>query len=163
MFPAIDDLLPIAQVLKSYGTEGEVLISFLAAMPDDIDLNEPVFLIPEGLPVPFFIEDLQFRGPTKALVKFEDIDSMKEAEEIVNQKLYYPSDMCYSEEEDSLLGYTLLNQNGEKIGVITQVHDFSGNTCIEVKGSLIPFHPDLIIKQQKKGKKLTLNIPEGIL
>lgn len=162
MFPAVDDLLPIAQVLKSYGTQGEVLISFLAAMPDDIDLNEPVFLIPEGLPVPFFIEDLQFRGTSKALVKFEDIDSMKEAEEITNQKIYYPAHMCYSEESDSLLGYTLYNQSGEKVGIITQVHDFSGNTCLEVNGTLIPLHPDLIIKHQKKGRKITINIPEGL-
>ena len=92
MFPAVDDLLPIAQVLKSYGTQGELLISFLAAMPDDIDLNEPVFLIPEGLPVPFFIEEIQFRGTSKALVRFQDIDSMKEAEQIVGQKLYLPAE-----------------------------------------------------------------------
>lgn len=162
MFPAIDDLLPIAQVLKSYGTQGEVMISFLAAMPDDIDLNEPVFLIPEGLPVPFFIREIHFRGTSKALVKFEDIDSMKEAEEIANQKIYYPAHLCYSEESDSLLGYTLFNQDGEKMGIITQVHDFSGNTCIEVNGSLIPLHPDLIIKIQKRGKKIALNIPVGL-
>lgn len=163
MFPAIDNLLPIAQVLKSYGTEGEVMISFLPAMPDDIDLNEPVFLILEGLPVPFFMEDLDFRGKTKALVKFEDIDSIKDAEEIVNQKLYYPSEMCYSEEENSYLGYTLFDQDSNKVGIITQVHDFSGNICIEVKGTLIPFHPELVININKKSRKLTLSIPEGLV
>lgn len=162
MFPAVDDLLPIAQVLKSYGTQGELLISFLAAMPDDIDLNEPVFLIPEGLPVPFFIEEIQFRGTSKALVRFQDIGSMKEAEQIVGQKLFLPAENCYSDESDSLLGYTLFDQDGKKVGIITQVHDFSGNICVEVNGTLIPLHEDLVMDIRKKGKKIVMNIPQGL-
>lgn len=163
MFPAIDDLLPIAQVLKSYGTQGEVLISFLAAMPDDIDLNEPVFLLPEGLPVPFFIEELTFRGTSKALVKFSDIDTIKEAEELLNHKLYYPSHLCYDDKSDSLLGYTLLDQNGTKVGIITQLHDFGGNMCVEANGHIIPIHEDLILKLDQKRRKISVTIPEGLI
>ncbi len=162
MLPAIDNLLPIAQVLKSYGTEGEVLISFLSAMPDDINLEEPVFLIAEGLPVPFFMENLEFRGTTKALVKFEDIDSLKEAEEIVGQKLHYPSQLCYNDSSESVLGYTLFDQNGDKVGIITEMHDFGGNVCVEIKGKLIPLHEDLVLKIDPKRRTLQINIPSGL-
>ena len=34
----------IAQVLKSNGTDGELLISFFDIDPEDIDLQEPVFI-----------------------------------------------------------------------------------------------------------------------
>ena len=52
----------IAQVLKSNGTDGELLISFFDIGPEDIDLQEPVFIYFDGLPVPFFIRSFRQRG-----------------------------------------------------------------------------------------------------
>ena len=49
-------MTPIAKVLKSYGSEGEVLIGFRALLPEDIDQEEPVFVEFDGIPVPFFFE-----------------------------------------------------------------------------------------------------------
>jgi len=46
-------MLRIAQVLKSNGTQGELLVSFFDVSPEDIDLEEPVFVYFDGLPVPF--------------------------------------------------------------------------------------------------------------
>ena len=42
----------IAQVLKSNGVEGELLVSFIDFDPEDISLEEPVFVEFDGLPVP---------------------------------------------------------------------------------------------------------------
>ena len=61
-------MLRIAQVLKSNGTDGELLISFLDIAPEDIDLKEPVFIAFDGLPVPFYFESFQPRGTKRALV-----------------------------------------------------------------------------------------------
>ena len=44
----------IAQVLKSNGRDGELLVSFTGIDPEDIDLEEPVFIEFDGLPVPFY-------------------------------------------------------------------------------------------------------------
>ena len=49
-------MLKIAKVLKSNGTEGEIVISFLGILPEDIDTTEPVFIFFDGLPVPFYFE-----------------------------------------------------------------------------------------------------------
>ena len=51
-------MLQIAQVLKSNGTDGELVMSFREIAPEDINLKEPVFIVFDGLPVPFFIESL---------------------------------------------------------------------------------------------------------
>ena len=55
-------MLRVAQVLKSNGTDGELLISFLDIAPEDIDLQEPVFIEFDGLPVPFYFESFTPRG-----------------------------------------------------------------------------------------------------
>ena len=68
MSGASSDFLRIARVLKSYGTEGEILVGFREIGPEDLNLKEPVFIMFDGLPVPFFIESFQPKGSSKALV-----------------------------------------------------------------------------------------------
>ena len=72
------------RILKSYGTEGGVIIS---APEVDVEerANEPVFIEFDGLPVPFFIEEVTPRGGAKYFVKLEDIDSLEAAEELVGK------------------------------------------------------------------------------
>ena len=77
-----ENLQQIAQVLKSNGTDGELVMGFREIAPEDINLNEPVFIIFDGLPVPFYIESFAKRGNTKALVRLTDICSMEDVEEI---------------------------------------------------------------------------------
>lgn len=169
MLPAAKDLLPIAQVLKSYGTEGRTIVSFLYGVPDEIDGNEPVFLFFEGLPVPFFIETLERKGNNKAQVKFEDVDSLEQAEEIVGKEVFKRRESADEESDEDglcaedLIGFTLKNQYGKAEGIIEDIQDFSGNICLTLPGDrLIPFHEDLIISIDESSKIITLTIPEGI-
>lgn len=82
------NLLQIAQVLKSNGTDGELVMSFRECGPEEIDQNEPVFIYFDGLPVPFFIESLVRRGNKKALVHLTGICSLEDAEEIAGKAVY---------------------------------------------------------------------------
>ena len=108
-----DNLQQIAQVLKSNGTDGELVMGFREIAPEDISLNEPVFIVFDGLPVPFFIESFTKRGNSKALVRLTDICSMEDVEEIAGKAVYIEEDNLpeMSLEEDgyaALIGWTLL-------------------------------------------------------
>lgn len=151
------------KVLKSYGTNGEVIVSVSPSDPKDINLNEPVFIYFDELPVPFFIESLEEKG-NRFLVKFEDIDTLDDADNIVGK------DVLFSEEEENteetpVQGIYVYDQNGTKIGPITEFNDYSGNTCITVdhNGCAIelPYNEHLIIKTTKDS--ITLTIPDGLL
>ena len=87
-----DNLQQIAQVLKSNGTDGELVLGFREIAPEDINLKEPVFIVFDGLPVPFFIESFTKRGNTKALVRLTDICSMEDVEEIAGKAVYVEED-----------------------------------------------------------------------
>ena len=78
----------IAQVLKSNGTDGELVMSFREIAPEDINLKEPVFIYFDGLPVPFFFESFHKRGNSKALVHLTDIRSQEDVEEIAGKAVY---------------------------------------------------------------------------
>ena len=85
-------MLQIAQVLKSNGTDGELVMGFREIAPEDINLQEPVFIVFDGLPVPFYIESFSKRGNTKALVHLTDICSMEDVEEIIGKAVYVSKD-----------------------------------------------------------------------
>ena len=150
----------VAQVLKSNGTDGELVMGFREIAPEDINLNEPVFIVFDGLPVPFFIESFTKRGNSKALVRLTDICSMEDVEEIAGKAVYVEDDSLpeLSLEEDgyaALVGWMVLmpeipDQVGDdedaaepslpaltgnliEVGTITDFMDIPNNPCIEVE------------------------------
>ena len=175
-------MLQIAQVLKSNGTDGELVLGFREIAPEDINLQEPVFIIFDGLPVPFYIESFTKRGNTKALVRLTDIRSMEDVEEIAGKAVYVEDDQIpeMSLEEDgfaALVGWTLLtpeipDQVGDdmeviEVGEITDFIDIPNNPCIEVETEngavMIPLHEDLILSVDPEYQEIIMQIPAGLL
>ena len=175
------NLQQIAQVLKSNGTDGELVMGFREIAPEDINLNEPVFIVFDGLPVPFFIESFSKRGNSKALVRLTDIRSMEDVEEIAGKAVYIEEDNLpeMSLEEDgyaALVGWTLLTPVGEvstedfevaEVGEITDFIDIPNNPCIEVETEsgavMIPLHEDLILSVDPEYQEIIMQIPAGLI
>jgi 16S rRNA processing protein RimM len=157
----------IAQVLKSNGKDGELVMSFVAVDPDEIDLKEPVYIEDDGLPVPYFFESFQRRGNTKALVRLTGVRSLEDAEELAGRPVY-ADDGVYEEEEESFDGWELQDQDGRTVGRIAGCEDIPGNLCLAVETPsgnevLVPFHEDLLIEADADSRILRLTIPEGLI
>ena len=176
----------IAQVLKSNGTDGELVLGFREIAPEDINLQEPVFIIFDGLPVPFYIESFTKRGNTKALVRLTDICSQEDVEEIAGKAVYVEDESLpeMSLEEDgfaALVGWTLLTPVGDfstslemtedfevaEVGEITDFIDIPNNPCIEVETEngavMIPLHEDLILSVDPEYQEIIMQIPAGLI
>lgn len=164
-----NNLFQIAQVLKSNGTNGELVMSFRDIDPKEIDTQEPVFIYFDGLPVPYFIKSLNPRGTNKAIVSLNDVSSLKDAEELTGKAVYaYEEDYEYDDYGyDDLVGWTLLDKDGSKKGVISDFEDIPGNPCILVDTengqAMIPLHEDLILSVNEDLQELSMDIPEGLL
>jgi 16S rRNA processing protein RimM len=183
-----DNLQQIAQVLKSNGTDGELVLGFREIAPEDINLNEPVFIVFDGLPVPFYIESFTKRGNSKALVRLTDICSMEDVEEIAGKAVYIEEGQLpeMSIEEDgyaALVGWILLtpaeNFQSEieempeeepaliEVGEITDFIDIPNNPCIEVETEngavMIPLHEDLILSVDPEYQEIIMQIPAGLI
>ena len=156
-------LIQVAQILKSNGTDGEVLMGFRNIDPDDINLQEPVFIYFDGLPVPFFIEKLTPRGVSKALCRLTGIHSLADAEEIAGAAVYAdPSTLDREEDEEELDLDALVK---EAVGTVSGYEDIPGNPCLYIGPAavLVPLHEDLIVDIDEDSRSLTLVIPEGLL
>jgi 16S rRNA processing protein RimM len=166
--------------LKSNGTDGELVMGFREIAPEDINLNEPVFIIFDGLPVPFYIESFAKRGNTKALIRLTDICSMEDVEEIAGKPVYIEAENLpeMSLEEDgyaALVGWMVLTpENADdmdsdiyEVGEITDFIDIPNNPCIEVETEngaiMIPLHEDLILSLDPEYQEIIMQIPAGLL
>ena len=158
----------IGQVLKSNGTDGQVIISLYGIGTEDISGTEPVFIEFDGLPVPFFVSGICPRGTSRILAHLTDIRTLEDAEEIVGRAIYYPAD-SFEEDEgfQDFTGWTLLDPEGRKMGDVIALEPIPGNPCLEVetgKGTvLVPLHEDLVRNVDEEGKILVMALPEGLL
>ena len=180
-----DNLQQVAQVLKSNGTDGELVMGFREIAPEDINVKEPVFIVFDGLPVPFFIESFTKRGNSKALVRLTDINSMEDVEEIAGKAVYIEEDSLpeMSLEDDgyaALIGWFLLTPADPttdemtedemvltEVGEITDFIDIPNNPCIEVETEngavMIPLHEDLILSVDPENLEIIMQVPAGLL
>ena len=158
-------MLRIAKNLKSNGVEGGLLVS----SPDfDLrEIEEPVFIYFDGLPVPYFISACSQRGQNRFILSLTDIESLKDAEEVVGKDLFLDAEAeDFSEGElpmDYFEGWKVLDK-GRQIGLATRLEPIPGNLCLNVETAsgtlLIPLHEDFILSAQDG--VLSLDLPEGL-
>lgn len=154
-------MIQIAKILKSDGTDGGILIGVRDMEIGQIDLKEPVFIYFDGLPVPFFIQDLRKKGTAKAVVHLNDVVSLADAEEIVGREVYIEGEW-EDEDDDDFTGWKVLNR-GELVGEVTGMEPIPGNLCLYVGESMIPLHEDFIIDADPQARVLNLDLPDGLL
>ena len=172
-------LQQIAQVLKSNGSDGDLIFSFRNIDPDDFETEEPVFIFFDGLPVPFYIESFIKKGKAKAVVKLTGINTFEDASELEGKGVFSFKD-SYGEYDDDdfsmLVGWRVINQDGVYVGVVEEYMDIPGNPCIEVSVSeeykektpcsgtfMIPLHEDLILAVDEESKEIEMAIPSGLI
>ena len=171
----MDNLVRIAKAVKSDGTDGGLVISFLSMNAEDLEISEPVFVYFDGLPVPFFIESFTRKGTNKAVVRLNDIHNYDDAEELVRKDVFIEDESEYEDDTD-LVGWTVATVNaditgeesGKKaalpavLGKITDFLDIPGNPCIEVgtkNGAVtIPLHEDFIVSADYETRLMVWSI-----
>ena len=152
------------KVLKSWGASGQVVLSHPDIDPEDLKTQGPVFIEFDGLPVPFFIESLEIKG-NRCIVKFEDVDTLAAAEELVGREVTFAGED--EVDEDTLVGLQVRDSRSRRIiGEIVDFSDYGGNVVITVETAergevLLPLHEELIIGIH--GDVITLDIPDGLI
>lgn len=164
--PKTDHYFQIGQVLKSNGTDGQLLVGLRGVDVEDISEKELVFIFFDELPVPYFMTMDERRGVNKLLVHMTDICSLEDAEEIVGKGLYMVSDEDEQQQPD-LVGWTLYDQDGRLMGTVSAFEDIPGNPCLEIQTEssesvLVPLNEELVIDVNESARSLVMAIPEGL-
>ena len=182
MQASANNLLPVARVLKSFGTSGELLIRYAPDLQKGIDKKRPVFIYFDGLPVPFFIDTIQDRGKNQAILKLESIYSESLASELSGEFIFIEmlkegkaSGAKKSGKEElisfeQLIGFDILDKEGILLGVVKCFYDYPNNPCLGILKSghhvgetLLPLHEDFILHFDAKKGEIIVELPLGLL
>ncbi len=161
-----DKYYQLGEITKSHGVKGELSLKLdIEISEQELKSLESVFVIIDGIPIPFFIENLK-KHNNRFVVKFEDYDSIDKIDELVDCKVLvekinvpdYDSDLKLPD----LVGYKLLNYKSD-LGQIIDYTDFNNNTLFTLENDvLIPANVDFIIDVDVDNKVVYMELPEGI-
>ncbi|MFW5773320.1 MAG: ribosome maturation factor RimM [Tangfeifania sp.] len=167
------DCTKIGFIRKSRGVHGELVLEFEEQFEFSVEDATRFFLEIDGLLVPFFVAEngLKVKSAKTAFVNFEWVNSEKYAQRIVGADVYlFTSEIVDQPEETGLSqleGFTLFDKTKSKIGIISRVEDFSGNTVLAVGSGndeiLVPFNEDFLMAIDPEKRTLTLDLPEGLM
>lgn len=185
----LENPIVVAHIVKSYSTNGEVVVKLSNDLLEDLERKEPVFIYFDELPVPFFIEKFSTKGNSGATIKFTTVNDIERSEELVKRKIYIEASSASEEaleelaQEDMgsyLSGFILINENDQTVGRISNYFDYPNNPCIEViladgvksplsdsdennEPVLLPFQEQLIIAFDPQEGVIQMSIPTGLL
>lgn len=166
------EIVQVGNTQKPYGIKGEIILRFRKAEYADVD-TDFYFLEIEGIPVPFFIEEFTYSTDVTARVKFEEIDDEVAAARYVNCPVFLPRELIHSSTTqtdagwDFFMGFTIVDSNGEVLGVIEEVDESTMNVLFVVRDGkneyLIPATDDFIDEIDEGNQLITMSLPEGLI
>ncbi|MCZ8297272.1 MAG: ribosome maturation factor RimM [Flavobacterium sp.] len=166
------DCFYLGKIAKKFSFKGEVLLYLDTDQPELYENMESVFVDLGKNLVPFFIETAQLHKGDFLRVKFEDVDSEAEADEILGSEVYLPltalppleGNQFYFHE---IIGFAVEDQRLGPIGEIVGVNDTTAQPLFEIEWNtrqiLVPMIDDFIIEVNRAQKKIVLNTPVGLV
>jgi 16S rRNA processing protein RimM len=166
-----ENYFELGYIIKPHGLAGEVQVYIESETPEEYSELESVFVEINKKLIPFFIDSISINRK-KAIVKFEDVDSVENAADFSGKKLFLPAVALPELEEDQfyyhdIIGYTVVDAEKGPLGPIREVYENPGHDLlgIEYQGKevLIPIVDDFITKVDHQEKKMLVKLPEGLL
>ncbi len=164
----LQQLLPIGTFTKPHGLKGEIALSVTNDFDDE---NCDCIIVPiEGIPVPFFVNEIRGKGAETLLFTIDEIESAEQAKMLCGATVYVDKSLSASLGNDDdflavdmLVGFKLIDQQHGEIGVITDVDTSTPNTLLLIGDRMIPAADEYIVSLDEKNRIIEVDLPEGLL
>jgi 16S rRNA processing protein RimM len=167
-----EDCFYLGKIAKKFSFKGEVLIYLDTDEPELYEDMESIFVEFNKNLVPFFIENSSLHKNDFLRVKFEDVDTEADADEIINCEVYLPITMLPKLEGNKfyfheVIGFEIEDQRLGVFGKIVSINDTSAQPLFEVINGnveiLVPMIDQFLVKIDRENKKVIMNLPEGLV
>jgi 16S rRNA processing protein RimM len=167
-----EDCFYLGKIAKKFSFKGEVLIYLDTDEPELYEDMESIFVEFNKNLVPFFIENSSLHKNDFLRVKFEDVDTEADADEIMNCEVYLPITMLPKLEGNKfyfheVIGFEIEDQRLGIFGKIVSINDTSAQPLFEVINGnveiLVPMIDQFLVKIDRENKKVIMDLPEGLV
>jgi len=165
------DVIPIGQINKPHGVNGEMSFSFTSDIFDREDVPFFIFEV-QGILVPFFLDEYRFKGSTTGLMKLDGVTTEEQARTFYGSTIYLPKTYLEKVEDkeieaDYFAGFSLVDEEKGLIGIISEVDKTTENILFVIPKPndelLIPAGEEYIQEIDHEKKIIYVKLPEGLL
>jgi len=167
-----EDCFYLGKIVSKFSFRGEVLIKLDTDEPENYIKMESVFVDYNKNLVPFFIEKSSLHKTDLLRVKFEDVDSEEDADDLMKAEIYLPLDLLPKLEGNKfyfheVINYKIVDSAFGEVGFIKGINDSTAQALFEIdregKEILIPMNDAFIDKVDRKTKTVFVNTPDGLI
>lgn len=170
-FPTIDpkQLVPHGKIRRTHGNQGEVSITLVSPVLEELD-PEFLFLLIDEIPVPYRVAGIRGKGE-QFIVGFEGIENLSDAEQLVGLQVQIHQGELSEDSGDfqiTLRGYQLQHAQGAIIGRIADIDSSTANILILVErpnqsAVAIPLVEQWIVAIDRDNQIITMDFPLQLL
>jgi 16S rRNA processing protein RimM len=162
----------LGKIVKKYSFKGEVLLKLDTDQPELYEYLDALFLDINNSLIPYFIEKSQLHKSNLLRLKFEDVSSEIDAEQLLKKEVYLPLALLPKLEGNTfyyheIIGFHIVDENFGSVGLISGVNDSSAQVLFEIDRNgieiLIPLNDDIISSVDRTNKTVTVNTPPGLI
>ena len=162
----------VGKISRKYSYKGELNISVDSDYPEIIEETESVYITIGDNLVPFFMQRKSWQKKLQLRVKFEDVDSEPDANQLLNKKVYLPNSMLPESDgldfyNNEIIGFKVEDKQYGLVGVVKDVNEKTPQTLLEVQDEsgivFIPVNDVFIIEIDRKNQTIFVETPEGLL
>lgn len=167
------DCFYLGKIAKKFSFKGEVLLFLDTDEPETYENLESVFVeLSDDNLIPFFIESAQLHRNHFLRVRFEDIDTEEDADEIIGADIYLPLEMLPQLDGNKfyyheVIGFAAKDQRLGAFGTIAKISDNGVQALFEIEKDdatiLVPLIDEFIIEVNRDEKFILFNTPEGLI
>lgn len=161
----------IGKLVSAFGLKGEIILQHHLGKKTSLKGLTALFVEERSSAfIPYFIESTRIKSETEIYLKIQDIES-REAAAKLTQKEAWLAEADFKKFSAktapiNLLGYAI-EEDGKTLGtvleVIEQPHQVLCRIDIEGKEALIPLNESTIRRIDNKGRRVIVELPEGLL
>jgi 16S rRNA processing protein RimM len=172
-----DQYIEIGRISGTFGVGGLLKVQFDIIIPEN-KITEKGFTDVEAFYfklnnqfIPYFIEYLVDPLSDKPKIKLEGIESKEAATGWIGRTFYLPENQIKIETEpqpyQDITGFTVIVDKNRALGRIDDIYQLPQQSFAGLKYGgkevLIPLNEDFILKIDRQGKMIFMELPEGIL
>ncbi|MBN8821067.1 MULTISPECIES: ribosome maturation factor RimM [unclassified Spirosoma] len=168
-----DDCYQVGHITKTHGVNGELVLFLDVDQPDEYADLESVLLDVKGELIPYFIESIAIVKGSRAIIAFEDVDTIEQAERLINCGAYLPLSELEPITDETrfyfheIVGYQVVDAEAGELGIVQGVYAMNAQDLIAMdyqgKEVLIPINSDIVRSVDRASKKLNVVLPDGLL